>query len=99
MNPAPTLFPVRNSWLYNPDSRRGWGGKGDWGTGRYTADNPPYGAVFSYYLAEDLQSLRDKRREVEKEKATKGEDTPYPSWDQLRREDREEAPSIYVDHQ
>jgi hypothetical protein len=89
-----TLFPVRDSWLYNPDSRRGWGGKGDWGTGRYTADNPPYGAVFSYYLAEDLQSLRDKRREVEKEKATKGEDTPYPSWDQLRREDREEAPSI-----
>ena len=89
-----TLFPVRDSWLYNPDSRRGWGGKGDWGTGRYTADNPPFGAVFSYYLAEDLQSLRDKRREVEKEKANNGEDTPYPSWDQLRREDREEAPSI-----
>ncbi len=90
----PTLFGVRDAWLFVPDSRRGWGGKGDWGVGRYTADNPPYGAVFAYYLPEDLQSMKDKRREAEKEKAKKGEDTPYPSWDQLRREDREEAPSI-----
>ena len=89
-----SLFPVRDSWLYNPDSRRGWGGKGDFGTDRYAADNPPYGAVFSYYLAEDLQSLQDRRREAEKERAKAGEDNPYPSWDQLRREDREEAPSI-----
>jgi photosystem II stability/assembly factor-like uncharacterized protein len=89
-----TMFPVRDSWIYNPDSRRGWGGKGDWGTGRYAADNPPYGAVFSYYLAQDLQSLKDQRREAENEQAEKGEDNPYPSWDQLRREDREEAPSI-----
>ena len=27
------LFPVRDTWLFNPDARRGWGGKGDWGTG------------------------------------------------------------------
>jgi hypothetical protein len=50
--------------------------------------------VFSYYLAQDLQSLKDQRREAENEQAEKGEDNPYPSWDQLRREDREEAPSI-----
>ena len=90
----PALFNVRDAWLYLPDSRRGWGGKGDWGVGRYAADNPPYGAVFAYYLPEDLQSLKDKRREVEKERQKKGEDNPYPSWDQLRREDREEAPSV-----
>jgi photosystem II stability/assembly factor-like uncharacterized protein len=89
-----TLFGVRDAWLYVPDSRRGWGGKGDWGVGRYTADNPPYGAVFAYYLAQDLQSEKDKRRKAEKERAKKGEDNPYPSWEQLRREDREEAPSI-----
>lgn len=90
----PTLFDVRDAWLFNPDGRRGWGGKGDFGVGRYTADNPPYGAVFAYYLPEDLQSMKDKRREIEKERAKKGEDNPYPSWEQLRREDREEAPSI-----
>ncbi|MDX2416511.1 MAG: hypothetical protein QNK19_03515 [Xanthomonadales bacterium] len=90
----PNLFEVRNAWLYIPDSRRGWGGKGDWGVGRYSADNPPYGAVFAYYLPEDLQSLKDQRRKVEKERQKEGGDNPYPSWDQLRREDREEAPSI-----
>ena len=88
------LFDVRDAWLYVPDSRRGWGGKGDWGTGRYTADNPPYGAVFAYYLAEDLQSLKEQRQKTEQELAKEGGDNPYPSWDQLRREDREEAPSI-----
>jgi len=90
----PSLFNVRDAWLFVPDSRRGWGGKGDWGVGRYSADNPPYGAVFAYYLPEDLQSLKDKRRKVEKEAQKEGGDNPYPSWDQLRREDREEAPSV-----
>ena len=91
---APVLFTPRDAWLYNPDDRRGWGGRGDYGTGRYTADNPPYGAVFAYYLPEDLQSLKDQRRAAEKKRAADGQDTPYPSWDQLRREDREEAPSV-----
>lgn len=88
------LFGVRDAWLYVPDDRRGWGGKGDWGVGRYSADNPPYGAVFAYHLSEDLQSLKDQRHKAEKELAKDGADTPYPSWEQLRREDREEAPSI-----
>jgi len=89
-----TLFPVRDSWLYNEDDRRTGGGRGSYGTGRYTADNPPYGAVFSYYLAQDLQSLKKQRLKAENEGAEKGEDNPYPSWEQLRREDREEAPSV-----
>ncbi|MFB3079779.1 MAG: hypothetical protein ACE1Y4_17430, partial [Lysobacterales bacterium] len=89
-----TLFTVRDAFLYNPDDRRGWGGKGDWGAGRYTADNPPYGAVFAYYLPADLQSIKEQRREAEQERAAEGDDNPYPSWEQLRREDREEAPSM-----
>ncbi|MGD9264244.1 MAG: hypothetical protein PVJ71_00545 [Lysobacterales bacterium] len=93
---GPVLFDTRDTWLYIPDDRRGWGGKGDWGTGRYTADNPPYGAVFSYYLPEALQSLKEQRQEAEKEIAKDGGDTPYPSWDALRREDREESPSVVL---
>jgi photosystem II stability/assembly factor-like uncharacterized protein len=92
----PTLFAPRDAWLFNPDSRRGWGGKGDYGTGRYAADNPPHGAVVQYYLPEDLRTLREKRREEEQERAAKGEDNPYPTWDALRREDREEPPSVLL---
>jgi photosystem II stability/assembly factor-like uncharacterized protein len=89
-----TLFAVRDSWIFNPDSRRSGRDNGHWGTGRYTADNPPYGAVFAYYLSTDLQSLKEQRRDSEKERAAEGEDNPYPNWEQLRREDREEAPSM-----
>ncbi len=91
-----TLFTPRDSWIFIPDSRRGWGGKGDYGIGRYSADNPPYGAAISYYLANDILSLKEQRRKLEGERAGKGEDTPYPGWDRLRREDREESPAVIL---
>jgi photosystem II stability/assembly factor-like uncharacterized protein len=96
LDEGPVLFEPRDTWLYVPDGRRGWGEKGDFGTDRYVAKNPPHGAVFSYYLPNGLKSLKEQRREAEAEKAKSGEDTPYPSWDALRREDREEAPSILL---
>jgi len=91
---GPTLFEPRDAWLYVEDARRGWGEKGDFGTDRYTAENPPYGAVVSYYMPKGLETLRDARLEEEKKKAEAGDDTPYPSWERLRREDREEAPTV-----
>ncbi|NNK38366.1 MAG: glycosyl hydrolase, partial [Xanthomonadales bacterium] len=90
----PLLFQPRASWLFHPDSRRGWGGKGDFGTGRYAAENPPHGAVFGYFLPEGLKTLREQRLETEKERAAEGEDNFYPSWERLRKEDREEAPTV-----
>jgi photosystem II stability/assembly factor-like uncharacterized protein len=92
----PTLFDVRDSWLFIPDDRRGWGGLGDFGNNKYSADNPPHGAVFSYYLPEAIQSLKDQRRDTEKERAKEGQDNPYPAWDALRREDREEEPAVVL---
>jgi photosystem II stability/assembly factor-like uncharacterized protein len=93
---SPVLFEARDAWLFNPDSRRGWGGKGDYGTGRYAAENPPHGAVFSYYLPEDLRSLKEQRRAEERKRAGEGGDNPYPDWDRLRQEDREEPPTILL---
>jgi photosystem II stability/assembly factor-like uncharacterized protein len=94
LSAGPVLFAPRDTWLFNPDPRRGWGEKGDFGTQRYVAENPPHGAVFSYYLPEGLKSLGDQRREDEASRQEAGEDTPYPGWERLRREDREEAPSV-----
>ncbi len=94
LSSGPLLFEPRDSWLYHEDARRGWGEKGDFGTDRYTAENPPYGAVISYFLPEGYESLKDTRNKAEAKKARDGEDTPYPGWEQLRREDREEDPSV-----
>jgi hypothetical protein len=90
-----TLFGTREAWMFVPDDRRGWGGLGDYGQ-RFAAANPPHGAVFSYYLRDGYSTLKDTRRKAEDERAKRGEDTPYPSWDALRAEDAEEAPAVVL---
>ncbi len=91
-----TLFPVRDPWLYVEGNLWGpWGGdKATNGDNFWVAENPPYGAVFTYVLRDGLQSLADARREAEIAVEQEGGDTPYPSWDDLRAEDREDEPAI-----
>ncbi len=96
LNGDAKLFPVRAAWQFVPDARRGWGGKGDFGVDRYTADNPPHGAVLRYYLAEGVQTRRDARLAREAEVRDEGGDNPYPDWDTLRNEDREEDPTAIL---
>ncbi|MGB0513718.1 MAG: hypothetical protein ACPGJE_02625, partial [Wenzhouxiangellaceae bacterium] len=89
-----TLFPIRDPWLYVEDDVWGFGPKGFQGETYYVADNPPFGAVFTYYLRDGYKSLRDERREAERERLKSGVDNPYPSWDELRRERREDGPAV-----
>jgi len=92
-----TLFPVKDSWLYLQGYQYGNSRKGSNGDSFFSADNPEYGAVFSFYLKDGYQTLQQTRRKeenaIEKEKG----DTPYPSWDKLREEDQEEAPSVFLE--
>ncbi|MGF1456062.1 MAG: glycosyl hydrolase [Alphaproteobacteria bacterium] len=89
-----TLFPVRDAKLYIEGDLWGNRKKGSLGAQYYTADNPPYGAVFTYHLRDGLKTLSATRRAQEIEVEAEGGDTPYPSWDDLRAEDRENAPAI-----
>ena len=86
---APILFPVKDAWLYIPRSVSG-------GTGAsyYTAGNPPFGAIFSYYLPEDIPSLKEQRQEKEKELEKEDVDIPFPGWEALDREKLQQAPEI-----
>lgn len=93
---AATLFPVKDSWLYVESSQYGGERKGSLGNELFSADNAPYGAVFSYYLKDGLKSKKAQRIAREKEIQKEGGDTPYPSWDELRSEDQEEAPSVFL---
>ncbi|MEL6686160.1 MAG: glycosyl hydrolase [Pseudomonadota bacterium] len=91
-----TLFPVRDSWLYIEGDLWGpWGGnKAVNGDNFWSADNPPYGAVFTYALRDGVKTIAETRRAAEIEIEKEGGDTPYPSWDALRAEDREDDPAI-----
>lgn len=90
------LFDVRDAWAYVEGDLWGVGEKGFIGATFYTAPNPPYGAVFTYWLEEALEPRAAARRAAELEAEKAGEDTPYPDWDTLREEDREEAPSVWL---
>ena len=96
MDRQATLFPVRQAWMFIPSTPYGLRGKGFLGESFYTADNPPFGAVFTYYLKEELKTRRKARQEQEQKIAKQGGDVAYPGWDALRAEDREEPPAVVL---
>ncbi len=93
------LFPVREADWYIPKIPMGdfkENGKSSQGDAYFVAPNPPFGAVFTYYLAEDLKPASEQRKDSENALEEKGEDTPYPGWDALRGEEIEESPAIVL---
>ena len=88
------LFPVRKAWWYIQRRNLGGRDKASQGAAFFTAPNPPFGAVFTYYLRDDIETRKEARRKQEKEIEEEGGDTPYPGWDELRREQLEEDPAI-----
>jgi hypothetical protein len=93
------LFPVREARWYIPSQPMGsWeeNGKASQGDAFFVAPNPPFGAVFTYYLKDSLKTAKESRQEAEKKLAEQGDDTPYPGWDALRQEEVEEVPAIVL---
>jgi hypothetical protein len=84
---------VKDARVFVPAQPLGGGAKGSQGDALWTSPNPELGAVFTYYLKDELKTRKAKRQATEKEAAKKNTDVPIPSWDELRREDREEAPT------
>jgi hypothetical protein len=91
-----TLFPVRQALAYFPARPLGGRGVSFQGAGFFSAPNPPFGAVFTYYLKDALETRRKVREEREKKLVGEDEAVPYPSWEELRAEDREQAPAIIL---
>ena len=77
-----------------PSQPLGGRGKNFQGESFFTADNPPYGTTFTYYLKDALKTRKEKRQEAEKEAIKKGAAPAWPSMSELRAEDEEEAPAI-----
>src|ERR1700754_2072939 len=88
------VFPVKDALMYIQSQPLGGRGKSFQGESFYTADNPPYGAIFTYYLKEAPKTRKQRRQEVEKEADKKGQPIGQPTLDELRAEDEEEAPAI-----
>lgn len=66
------------------------------GNSEYAAKNPPFGAVFTYFLPEKLNSLKSKRQEAEKEKTKQNAEIKFPGWDALEKEKQQEEPELIL---
>ncbi len=92
-----TLFPTRDAWWYFPRPHLGFeGGKGDQGASHYVASNPPFGAVFTYYLREGLKSAQERRVDAEKNASEEGKPAQFPGWDALEAERLESGPEVWL---
>jgi photosystem II stability/assembly factor-like uncharacterized protein len=91
------LFPVRKTHWYVPRRPLGCseaGCAGSQGDGYFVAPNPAFGATFTYYLPETIQTSQEARREAEKEREKENQDVEFASWNTVLEEQREDEPAI-----
>ena len=92
-NNEATFFPVKDAWLYIENNSTFDSN----GAELFVSENPPFGAILTYYLRDGLKTLKQQRREKERKIELERGDTPYPSWDALRTEDRQQDPAVFVE--
>jgi photosystem II stability/assembly factor-like uncharacterized protein len=93
---ANTLFSVRDAWWYIPSVPLQAKGMPTLGSTSYVADNPPFGAVFTYYLNDFPATAKEERQEAEKRLREQNTSIPFPGWEALREESKEESPKAML---
>ncbi|MBE0594773.1 MAG: glycosyl hydrolase, partial [Gemmatimonadales bacterium] len=91
-----TLFPVRDAWWYIPLVPMQAPGRPTLGSDAYVTPNPPFGATFTYYLDTVPPTEREARRAAERQLTERGDDVPFPGYDQLAREAIEQEPATLL---
>jgi photosystem II stability/assembly factor-like uncharacterized protein len=86
-----TLFKTKPAYWYTQRQL-----VGSQGAAEYAAKNPPFGAVFTYYMPKKLSSLKDARQEKEKDLTKQNANIPFPGWDAIEAENRQEKPAIIL---
>jgi len=88
------LFPVKDALMYIQAQPIGGRGKSFQGESFFTAENPPFGATFTYYLKEELKTKKAKRQDAERAASRSGAPVRLPSGAELSAEEQEEAPAV-----
>jgi photosystem II stability/assembly factor-like uncharacterized protein len=90
------LFGLRPALAYVPAVPFGGPGKSFQGDSLFLSPNPPFGAVFTYFVKAEPQTRKKQRQEKEKAAIKSGQSPAIPSWEELRAEDRELAPALVL---
>ncbi|MBI1228234.1 MAG: glycosyl hydrolase [Bacteroidetes bacterium] len=90
-----TILPIKDGLVFNVATPIGYAtGKGFQGASFYTAPNPPMGTVFTYFVKDEVKTLKQQRQDREKKLIKDGKDVRYPTYDELKAEQEEEAPYL-----
>jgi len=90
------LFPVRDAWWYVPSQPSQAPGRPEAGSDDFTSENPLFGAILTYYLAEAPTTAREAREAREKTLREQSTDAPFPGFDRMRAEALEGAPKVLL---
>lgn len=96
LNKKAHLFPISNASIYIPSTPLGHKGKSFQGESFFQTENPPIGAIITYYIKDDYKTLKEKRKEYEAERIKNNLPVYYPSLDSIRLEDKEIAPMLFI---
>jgi photosystem II stability/assembly factor-like uncharacterized protein len=95
-NGSNMLFEVRDAWWYVPNAPMQAKGMPTLGSTSFVCENPPFGAVFTYYLNELPKTAKTEREEAEKSLRKQNASTPFPGWESLREESYENEPGVIL---
>lgn len=86
-NKEAALFKPRDAWWYIERSNLGFNkGRGTQGSDHFIAENPPFGAVLTYYIKDDYKTQKTLRKEKEKKLSDSNQNIEFPGWDALDNE-------------
>ena len=90
------FFPIKKGKMYAEIAPLAVGRRAFQGANFYTAPNPPYGVTFTYHLKDSLKTKKGERKSADRRKKSSGGNVNYPSWEDLKAEDREVAPRVFL---
>ena len=85
------IYPIADADWYVPRSIIG-----SEGHQHYAADNPEFGAVFTYHVNKEYKSLKSQRKEKEKKLNKTKQNIPFPGWDAIDEENNEESAKLWL---
>ena len=90
------IFPVRDTWWYIERPNLSFDSKkGSMGAAHFVADNPEFGACFTYYLDESIMTQKEDRQKREKDLTKQRANIPFPGWETLDAEMAEDKPIVW----
>ena len=91
-----TIFPVRDAWWYIPNEPMQAKGMPTLGSTSFATENPDFGATFTYYINDVPKSLKEQRKQSEKTLNEQNANVPFPGWDKLNEEAKEQGARVLL---